>query len=188
MRRELLTLAFLAAAALCHGQLIVGAPEAGAGARDRVLAAAAGLVGTTEATGHNDGTGIDRILRSVGLEGTGAPYCAAFNRYCYDLAGLRAAGPRSALAADWVRSPSWTRAAGGRAPLPADAWGIYFPSKGRVAHTGLVERWGRDVVLTIEANTSPDAAAGSEADRNGDGVWRKRRLIRQIFAVRAWLE
>jgi hypothetical protein len=44
------------------------------------------------------------------------------------------------------------------------------------------------VVVTVEGNTSPDAAPGSAADRNGDGVWSKRRLIRQIFAVRDWME
>lgn len=43
------------------------------------------------------------------------------------------------------------------------------------------------VGLTIEGNTSPDAAAGSEADRNGEGIWRKRRLTRQIYSVRDWI-
>lgn len=186
IRALLLTLLF--APVLCHGQYIVGVEETREGARNRILASASGLVGTTEATGHNDGPAIDRILASVGLDGTGSPYCAAFNRWVYDAAQLRGVGPRSALAAVWVQNPTWTRANGGRTPLPGDPWGIYFPSKGRVAHTGLVERWGKDVVLTIEANTSPDAVPGSAADRNGDGVWRKRRLIRQIFSVRNWLD
>lgn len=156
-------------------------------AREKVVAVGRALLGTTEKTGRNDGPQIDRILESVGLEKTGAPYCAAFNRYCYDTAGLRGFGPRSALAAVWVREPTWTRLGGGKSPLPGDTWGIYFPSKKRVAHTGLVEKWGPTFVLTIEGNTSPDAAAGSEADRNGDGIWRKRRLVSQIYAVRNWI-
>lgn len=73
-------------------------------------------------------------------------------------------------------------------PRPGDAWGIYFPSKGRVAHTGMVEQWGNKVVTTIEANTSPEAVAGSAADRNGDGVWRKKRLKNQLFSARDWLD
>ena len=181
-------LSWLAFAVLCHGQTGGGDPQAGAGARGRVLAVATSLVGTTEATGNNDGAGIDRILASVGLEGTGAPYCAAFVRYCYDRAGLRGFGPRSALASAWVQAPTWTAARGGRTPLPGDVWGIWFPSKNRVAHTGIVRSWGAQVMVTIEANTSPDAAAGSVADRNGDGVWSKRRLTRQIYAVRNWLD
>lgn len=187
MSRELIALASLVALAFFNGEYCRGAEAAGGGARDRVLTAAVGLIGTTEATGHNDGAAIDRILASVGLEGTGAPYCAAFNRWVYDAANLRRVGPRSALAAAWVSSPTWTRASGGKLPLPGDTWGIWFASKGRVAHTGLVRSWGNTVVVTIEANTSPDAAAGSDADRNGDGVWSKRRLVRQIFSVRDWI-
>lgn len=157
-------------------------------AREMVIAVATSQIGTQEKTGHNDGGAIDRILASVGLEGTGAPYCAAFNRWCYDNAGLHDIAPRSALASAWVRNPTWTRANGGSTPLPADTWGIYFSSKKRVAHTGIVEKWGNQIVVTIEANTSPDAVAGSEADRNGDGVWRKRRLIKQIYAARNWID
>lgn len=183
MRYALAILALVAVVARAPGQ--ASAAEI---YREKILLVARGLIGTQEKTGKNDGTQIDRILASVGLEGSGAPYCAAFNRFCYDGAGLRAFGPRSALAAVWVTRPTWTRASGGKTPLPGDPWGIYFPAKGRVAHTGLVEKWGSSVVVTIEGNTSPEAAAGSEADRNGDGVWRKRRLIRQIYAVRNWLE
>jgi hypothetical protein len=72
--------------------------------------------------------------------------------------------------------------------MSGDPWGIWFQSKGRIAHTGLVAQWGKSVVVTIEANTSPDAIAGSAADRNGDGVWSKRRLIKQIYSVRDWLD
>jgi hypothetical protein len=185
----------LAVAGLSHADAGGGDPEAGgaggsvgaAGPRQRILEQALRLVGTREATGHNDGRAIDQILSSVGLQGTRSPYCAAFNRYVYDQAGLRQVGPRSAWSPDWVAHPSWTQARGGATPLPGDTWGIYFQSKGRVAHTGLVERWG-PCVLTIEGNTSPDAGSGTEADRNGDGIWRKRRLQRQIHSVRNWIE
>lgn len=154
--------------------------------RERIIREAAKLVGTREATGRNDGPIIDAILDSVGLKGTRSPYCAAFNRFVYDQAALRNVGPRSAWSPDWVANPTWKQG-NGREPRPGDAWGIYFKNKGRVAHTGLVEKWGGQVVMTIEGNTSPDASVGSEADRNGDGIWRKRRLIRQIYSVRDWI-
>ena len=154
--------------------------------RNEILDTARSLIGTTEATGNNDGPAVDAILSSVGLEGTGAPWCAAFNRRVYDLAGFRDEAPRSALAADWVRNPTWKRGTG-QPPLPGDPWGIYFPSKGRVAHTGLVEKWGDSVVVTIEGNTAPQAIPGSPQDRDGDGVWRKRRIKTQIYAVQNWL-
>ena len=180
-------LALLLAPLLCHGQTGAGDPAPGLGARDRILTVASRLVGTTEATGRNDGPVINDILGSVGMRGTGAPYCAAFNRYCYDGAGLRTVGPRSAWSPDWVARATWTRASGGRLPLPGDAWGIFFPARGRVAHTGLVRSWGTSVVVTYEGNTSPEPASG-EADRNGDGIWSKRRLIRQIYSSRNWLD
>jgi hypothetical protein len=74
-------------------------------------------------------------------------------------------------------------------PLPADSFGVFFPSKKRVAHTGLVELWGTGrAVKTIEANTSPDAVPGSAADRDGGGIYRKIRLKAQIYSVRKWID
>jgi hypothetical protein len=154
--------------------------------REAVLKVARPLIGTTEATGNNDGPIIDAILGSVGLAGTRNPYCAAFNYYCYETAGQGAVAPRSAWSPDWLAKPTWLKGQG-REPQPADAFGIYFASKKRVAHTGLVEKWGQ-TVLTIEGNTSPQAGFGSEADRNGDGIWRKRRLAKQIHSVKNWLD
>lgn len=157
------------------------------GPRERVLGVATALIGTKEATGKNDGPIIEAILASTGNR-KGDPYCAAFNYYVYREAGLSNFVPRSAWSPDWVRSPTWTRADGGRSPEPADAFGIYFPSKKRVAHTGLVKSWGSSAVVTVEGNTSPEAASGSSADRDGGGIWSKRRLVRQIHSVRNWLD
>lgn len=163
------------------------APRALVAPRDRVLAEASALVGTTEATGRNDGPMIEAILKSAGAS-KGDPYCAAFNYWCYLRAGLAARVPRSAWSPDWVRAATWTRAKGGRTPMPGDSFGIYFASKGRVAHTGLVEEWGDRSVRTLEGNTAPEAVAGSAADRDGGGIYRKRRLVSQIYAVRNWLD
>lgn len=161
-------------------------PEATPGPRQRVLVTAESLIGTTEATGKNDGPIIEAILSSTGNR-KGDPYCAAFNYYCYREAGLAKLVPRSAWSPDWVKNPTWTLAEGGRTPQPADAFGIYFPSKKRVAHTGLVKKWSAPTVLTIEGNTSPEAAAGTAADRDGGGIWSKRRLVRQIHSARDWI-
>jgi hypothetical protein len=150
------------------------------------LAVAEKLIGTKEATGRNDGPVIEAILASTGNR-KGDPYCAAFNYYCYDKAGLGSLVPRSAWSPDWVRNPTWTRENGGDTPRPADSFGVYFPSKKRVAHTGLVKSWGSTTVVTVEGNTSPEAASGSSADRDGGGIWSKRRLQRQIHAVRSWI-
>lgn len=154
--------------------------------RVAVLRAATSSIGWTEATGKNDGPRIEAILASTGNR-RGDPYCAAFVYWSGLTAGYPRLYPRSAWSPDMVQSPTWTRARGGREPQAGDAFGIYFPAKGRVAHTGLIESANRSVFTTVEGNTSPDAKPGSAADRDGGGVWRKRRLRSQVHAVRDWV-
>ena len=188
MKRALSFLApLLVASALCHGDTGSGTPAPSLGTRDRILFEARKLVGVREATGRNDGTVVESILASTGNR-RGDAWCASANRYIYDLAGFGLRGPRSAWSPGWVARPTWTFSGGGRTPLPGDAFGIFFPSKGRIAHTGLVGTWGKSVVVTFEGNTSPDAVPGSAADRDGGGYWSKRRLIRQIHSVRNWID
>lgn len=153
-------------------------------AREKVMAVAASQIGTQEATGHNDGP-VVKYLTAVGLS-QGDPYCAAFVYWV----GREALGssnpfPRSGYSPDMVRNPDWIRGRG-TTPAPGDTFGIYFASKGRVAHTGLVAGMGRNSITTIEANTSPQPATG-EADRNGDGVWRKIRPLSTIHSTKRWL-
>ncbi|MES3016403.1 MAG: hypothetical protein V4721_01435 [Bacteroidota bacterium] len=62
-------------------------------------------------------------------------------------------------------------------PQPADIFGLYFPEKKRIAHVGFVDEWKEPWVVTVEGNTN---AAGS---RDGDGVYRKRRLVRTMYQV-----
>jgi cell wall-associated NlpC family hydrolase len=176
---------FLAALFL-HADACRGASEEGIPPRKRILSVASSLIGTREASGRNDGPVVEIILASTG-NAKGDPYCAAFCYWVYFQSGLGALVPRSAWSPDWVARPTWTREAGGATPRPGDPFGIYFTSKGRVAHVGLVRQWGRQSIVTVEANTSPEAVAGSAADRDGGGIWSKRRLIRQIHASRNWL-
>lgn len=158
------------------------------GTRDRVIAEASKLIGQQETHGNNRSPVIDKMNRLTGAP-MGSPYCASFNAYVYTQANVPRTGwPLSAWSPSWVARPTWTRANGGQTPKPGDAFGIYFTNLKRVAHTGLVEDWGKTSVVTLEANTSPNAAIGSEADRNGDGIFRKRRLIRTIHSVRNWID
>lgn len=166
---------------------------ADAGTRRRVIAAAEANLGIREATGRNDGARVDEVLASVGLRGSRAPWCAAWNRYIYDQANIRNIGPRSAWSPAWVASPTWKQGRG-ETPLPGDAWGLAWTlSEGgkdvfRVRHTGLVGEWGKTVMKTYEGNTNKDAVYGSTADRDGGGSHSKRRLIRQVYSVRNWID
>lgn len=185
MIRALLA-SILLATLFSHRGACQGASEAGGDPRKRVLSTALSLIGTREATGKNDGPLIEAILASTG-NSKGDPYCAAFCYWCYLHSGLGSIVPRSAWSPDWVARPTWQRDRGGILPRPGDPFGIFFASRGRVAHVGLVRQWGRQSVVTVEANTSPEAIAGSAADRDGGGIWSKRRLIRQVYASRNWI-
>lgn len=152
--------------------------------RDAVMAAARSQIGTQERTGRNDGP-VEKYLTSVGLA-KGDPYCAAFVYWCgREALGPRNPFPRSGWSPDMVSRPDWLRGKG-KPPEAGDTFGIHFASKGRVAHTGLVAARNAASITTIEANTSPQAATG-EADRNGDGVWRKIRPLSTIHSTKRWL-
>lgn len=167
--------------------LLIFLPLAGhADPRADVMAVARALIGTTERTGRNDGPVIEAILASTGNR-RGDPYCASFIYYCGMKAGHPRLYPKSAWSPDMVRNPTWTRAHGGREPQAGDAAGIYFPAKGRIAHALFIEQSRPSVFVTIEANTSPEAKPGSAADRDGGGIWRKRRLRSQVHSVRDWI-
>ena len=139
-------------------------------------------IGIREATGQNDGPVVDEILASVGLEGTKAPWCAAFIVWVGDKTFSKILNPypRSGWSPNFLVKPTWDRERGGRPLEPADVFGIWFNSMGRVAHVGLVEKNEGDWLVTIEGNTN---GGGS---RDGDGVYRRRRLSKNVLG-RSWL-
>jgi hypothetical protein len=153
--------------------------------RERVIATATSQVGITEATGKNDGEP-DKYLTSVGMAGSRAPYCAAFIYWVgREALGATNPYPKSAWSPDHLRGGS--RVTADTVVHGGEAFGIYFASKKRIAHTGLVERKDGVNFITLEANTSPEAASGSAADRDGGGVWRKRRHWRTVHSTKDWL-
>jgi len=98
--------------------------------------------------------------------------------------GLR--GPPGAGAArNWFPPAKvvWRRGANNaRTPKQGDCVGFYYANLGRIGHVGFVDKWGSDFVITVEGNTG-----GSGIERNGDGVYRMRRLKSQISIVSNWI-
>jgi hypothetical protein len=123
-------------------------------------------------SGENRGLEIDRWNTAAGAP-LGSPYCAAFVSAMHAELGI------PAVNSAW--SPDWFSSKPRRIPFPAiapgDVFGIFFPSKGRISHVGLVRDRKGSFLLTVEANTSPDAAPGSAADRDGQGVYSRRRPV-----------
>ncbi|MES2875810.1 MAG: hypothetical protein V4708_18950 [Bacteroidota bacterium] len=80
--------------------------------------------------------------------------------------------------------PRNTRTRPQKLPTPntGDVFGLYFPEKGRIAHVGFIDEWKDPWVVTVEGNTN---VLGS---REGDGVYRKRRLVRTVSKVARYVE
>jgi len=153
--------------------------------REAVMAVAEKQVGVRELTGQNDGPEVEAYLASVGLR-KGDPWCGAVVFWI----GREALGPlnpypRSGWSPDMVVNGELVSE--GATAQPGDTFGIWFPSKGRVAHTGLIGEFGRGSCVTLEGNTSDVAAAGSSQDREGGGFFKKRRLRVSIHSVRDWI-
>lgn len=140
-------------------------------------------IGVRELTGHNDGKQVEEFLASCGLP-KGQPWCAAFVCWTFKKAGVKAIV--SGYSPNWFTSKYvvWTRGAKNNfTPQPADVGGLWFANKGRIAHTFFIDIWpaGSSIAITVEGNTNE---AGS---REGDGVYRKRRLKTQLYKISRYL-
>ena len=163
--------------------------------RQRVKAIYDSQMGVREATGHNDGPQVEQYLRYTGL-GKGNAWCAAF--VCWVLGQAGVENPKTAWAASlfpkekliWkqgmvakshqVQSEKRRDCFTGNTQL-ATIFGLYFPSLKRIAHCGFIDQWGETQVITVEGNTN------DQSSREGDGVYRKRRPIKSLYAVADWI-
>jgi hypothetical protein len=150
--------------------------------RDCVVATFNSQVGVRE-KGVNSGKEVEMYLASAGL-GKGNPWCASFVSYifqqCTDI---------KISSAGWV--PSWfprkklifKRGEINyiRTPQSGDLIGIWFANKNRLAHVGFYLEEEGDFTISVEGNTN------EEGSREGDGVYRKRRITRTIHSISSWL-
>lgn len=147
---------------------------------DRVISTLAGQVGVKELTGKNDGKEVEAYLKAVGL-GKGYAWCQAFLFWGFDKSakevGKTNPMPKTAGVLDcWNKSKDYQVKKGDR-PQVGDVFAMDF-GKG-TGHTGIVTDVQGDYINTIEGNTSADPTLPSE-DRDGQGVYRRRRKISSI--------
>ncbi|HCN84252.1 MAG TPA: hypothetical protein DIT07_11635 [Sphingobacteriaceae bacterium] len=135
-------------------------------------------------TGKNSGKRVEEYLHYVNLK-KGEPWCAAF--VCWVFGRAYIANPASGWSPDLFPKGKviWQRSAlakyQSRFPKTGDVFGIWFPEKKRIAHVGFVDQWNDTWLITVEGNTNE---AGS---REGDGVYRKRRLVRSVYQVASYV-
>ena len=151
--------------------------------RNRVIKIAESYVGVRELTGNNDGEEVEMFLHSTGLS-KGYAWCAAFASHVFIEAGVKA--PLSAWSPDWFK----TNVVYFRSNItidkfkskPGQVFGLYFESKGRIAHIGIIIKEDKLHYITIEGNT--DGSGG----REGDGVYKKIRTKRSIYKISDYIK
>ena len=151
--------------------------------RQRVVEIYSAEVGVREATGRNDGAEVEKYLASTGLSG-GYAWCAAFVAWTFEQADIRTV--KSAWSPAWFPEGKTIYVRGNPSnmiPQRADVFGIYFSNLRRIAHVGFIDEWqeSSSFAITVEGNTN---GSGS---REGDGVYRKRRLKSQVYKVSRWI-
>ena len=131
-------------------------------------------------TGNNAGSAVEQYLNYVNLK-KGEPWCAAFVCWVFGQAGV--ANPRTGWSPALFPTNKiiWDRGKETKHPNTADIFAIYFAEKGRIAHTGFVDRWNGNWLTTVEGNTNENNS------RDGDGVYRKRRMVSSIYKVARYI-
>jgi hypothetical protein len=115
------------------------------------------------------------------------PYCAMFVSWVFNQKGLS-----SLVEAETSKGFSYCPAAlahfqkngqvvGKYDGQPGDLVFFNFSGNGQAEHVGIIEGASSDGITTIEANTSPDHATGSQA--NGIGVFRRHRPYLGVMAI-----
>ncbi|SDG68174.1 CHAP domain-containing protein [Pedobacter terrae] len=154
--------------------------QSGISLRDGIQKTYNAAIGVRERTGRNDGVDVEKYLAYVWLK-PGNPWCAAFVSWTLGQSGVKKARSGGCVALMEQGTTIYRTNKLTRTPGPGDVFFIYYPTKKRVAHTGFVDKWESTYLITVEGNTNE---AGS---REGDGVYRKRRLKSQIYAVSTYL-
>lgn len=171
---------------------VVTPASAGGDLGIRIVLEAARYIGLTEVVGNRKWDNLKtpgadpiadelvRVLAAAGWE-PGWAYCAAFCEAVWraiykgtpllDQVG-RVLNPHCLTTWRNAKAAGWTS----KTPVPG-AIGIMQKGTSEDGHALIVEKVpGNGWIHTIEANTSPNAGT-VEADRNGDGIYRKTRVI-----------
>lgn len=161
-------------------------------AREELTELALSQVGVRELTGNNDGKQVERYLRSVGLK-KGQPWCAAFMAWLHNERGIP--NPESAWSPDWFRTnvvfDKFDKNQLDFESRPGQVFGLWFSSKKRIAHVGLIVAQTTRHYETVEGNTSllgyvdlsQLTAAQKENERESIWVAHKLRNKRDIAQI-----
>jgi len=159
-----------------------------------VVITALGEVGTKEYGGNNRGARVEEYLASTKL-GPNFPWCASYVRWCHAQCGIDLEPARAFAAAAqyatahevWHKGQEDMGWDGGyghdweRICEDADVFTLWYTKLNRIGHCGIVVGESEKYLYTCEGNT------GSDGGRDGDGVYRRKRLKSTVYSINRWL-
>lgn len=140
-------------------------------------------IGIRELTGNNDGFDVEKYLKSAGL-GKGYAWCAAYINWSLLECDIKLNLKYPAWVPSYFPENKLIMVRGQfqlRKPMFGDLIGIWFPKKERLAHIGFYDGENDKYYFTVEGNTN------EQGSREGDGVYRKRRIKRQVHSISSWI-
>lgn len=114
----------------------------------------------------------------------GSSWCASYNSWIFNHFNI--INPSSAWSPDWSLKQDriWKYKQVNTVKLkPGDVVCFYYSNLGRVGHTGIITQVLDDYVITIEGNTG-----GGGINRDGDGVYKKKRSLDKIYTVTRYIK
>lgn len=139
-------------------------------------------IGVREKTGNNDGAAVEKYLKATGL-GKGNPWCAAFEKWCFDQAKVKTTITAWSPSAHNSKNLLMFRDKLTTEPRAGDVVCFYYANLGRIGHTGFYDqRINESVYESVEGNTN---GSGS---REGDGVYRKKRSYKSTYSISRWVK
>ncbi len=139
------------------------------------------FIGLKELTGNNDHPLIDKFFdETCGLRNS--PWCASSIGYALKVNGHEIPSELQCYSPSYFPKERITWRRGDKTELQAgDVFGIYFPSKGRIAHMGVIYGEKRNSwVITLEGNTTDSGG------REGNAFHMRRRHKSQIYVAANW--
>lgn len=149
--------------------------------REKFAAVYTHEIGVQEATGNNDGVRVEQYQAATGNR-KGDFWCSSFVAWCLIKTKLPMRG--NGMALSFFRNPYvvWKKENGSRTFNKLAAWrgnfgSIYYSKLKRIGHIFIIDDIEGDYVVTVEGNAS------NGLSRNGTGVFKLKRRIRNIYSV-----
>lgn len=144
-------------------------------------------IGVREETGHNDGDDVEKYITTCGFDAESKiSYCACYVYTGFKHCNITPLPDCPAWSPCWFRSEKivWTQGDKLDRLKKGMTFGLYFKSKGRIAHMGMILYVDVDDDYLVVSEGNTNVAGG----RDGDGVHIRKRSPKEIHIVSDWIK